>query len=277
MSWPAVAWALGQKAPSSGAKFLLVVLADNAGAEHWRSFPSVAYLVDTTQQDRKTVLKNLRALEEAALIVPDGKTGRTGQVKVWRLPVVLPDWSPKNPKKGTVSQTETGPDFPAKSPNFPGKESQKRDTEPVIEPCREPEKSNSASHVASAVNDSTPKRGRRKAPELTLCQWLEALRETGEKALPRSHAVFGYAERIGLPIEFLHLAWVEFKAKHLAPPATGKRPTTYADWRAVFLNAVKGNWLKLWYLDGQQYALTTAGQQAQRHLQAEQQREGASS
>lgn len=109
---------------------------------------------------------------------------------------------------------------------------------------------------------------------MTLAEWLQAVQEAGEKPLPRSHSVFHYAQRIGLPIEFLHLAWVEFKAKHLAPPATGKNPTTYADWRAVFLNAVKGNWLKLWYLDGQQYALTTAGQQAQRDLQAQQGSEG---
>ena len=37
------------------------------------------------------------------------------------------------------------------------------------------------------------------------------------------------------------------------------------DWRRVFSNAVEGNWLKLWFLDGQgQYQLTTVGHQAKR-------------
>mgnify|MGYP001614223595 CR=1 FL=1 len=48
------------------------------------------------------------------------------------------------------------------------------------------------------------------------------------------------------------------------PYVKGERPKTYNDWRAVFRKAVREGWLKLWFLDGQQYALTTAGQQAQR-------------
>lgn len=170
MSWPAVAWALGQKAPSSGAKFVLVVLADNAGAEHWRSFPSVAYLVDTTQQDRKTVLKNLRALEEAALIVPDGKTGKTGQVTVWRLPVVLPNTVLKKPKKGPLPRVERSPDFPSKSPKFPAKESQKRDTEPGREPGREPERGRAPRSSPSQRGSRIPENWSPSEADLGFCR-----------------------------------------------------------------------------------------------------------
>ena len=66
---------MAQRAPSSPAKFLLVVLADAASAGDWLAWPSAAYLGETTQQDRKTVLSNLKRLEEARLIDAVGKPG----------------------------------------------------------------------------------------------------------------------------------------------------------------------------------------------------------
>jgi uncharacterized protein YdaU (DUF1376 family) len=122
--------------------------------------------------------------------------------------------------------------------------------------------------------DAPPtKRKRVKTAERTLGEWLAAIKATEEKAIPTTDAVFTYAREIGLPAEFLHIAWFEFKARYTADPVKGQRQKTYADWRAVFRKAVREGWLKLWYLDGQQYALTAAGQQAQRAVQA-QHREG---
>lgn len=139
MSWPALAWALAQQAPSSASKFTLVVLADSASVGDWLAWPSVAYLSDITQQDRKTVLKNLKALEDAKLIAPAGKAGKTGQVTVWQLPVPGPlngpkngmvNQHPKSSKNGTASMDETVPNFPQNSTSFPQKQYQIRDTEP---------------------------------------------------------------------------------------------------------------------------------------------------
>jgi len=129
-------------------------------------------------------------------------------------------------------------------------------------------------HSPPDVNSRpTTKRRRPKAEEVTLAEWLDQVHAKGEKAIPTSDTVFAYADAIGLPREFLHLAWAEFKARYTAEPVKGQRPKTYTDWRAVFRKAVKEGWLRLWFLDGQQYALTTAGQQAQRLLQAQQHRD----
>ena len=91
--------------------------------------------------------------------------------------------------------------------------------------------------------------------------WLETVKAKGEKPVPPNDAVFAYATEVGIPNEFLRLAWVEFRHRYTQPEA--KR---YRDWRAVFRKAVRGNWLKLWWLDpaSGQYALTTVGLQAQR-------------
>lgn len=103
-----------------------------------------------------------------------------------------------------------------------------------------------------------PKGGRAaKSSAVSLPTWLGAVKAKGEKSIPDGDPVLAYADEVGLPVEFLQLAWKEFRHRYSQPDA--KR---YRDWRAVFRKAVRGNWLKLWWLDGQQFALTTAGMQA---------------
>jgi hypothetical protein len=58
--------------------------------------------------------------------------------------------------------------------------------------------------------------------------------------------VSAYAERSGINDDFLELAWLEFRERHLDNPAK-----KYRDWRAAFRNAVRDNWYRLWrYVDG---------------------------
>lgn len=123
---------------------------------------------------------------------------------------------------------------------------------------------------ASPTTPSTGKKSKKpKLPEVTFADWADAEKAAQRKAMPATDPIFGYADQVGIPREFLLLAWREFVARYTAPPTKGETPKTYTDWRAVFRKAVRENWLKLWFLDGQQYALTTAGQQAQRAHQAQ--------
>lgn len=98
---------------------------------------------------------------------------------------------------------------------------------------------------------------------ITLTTYLAECEAKGVKAIPEDDAVFAYAERVGLPVEFLALAWQWFRAKY-GPDGTG-RAKRYTDWRATFRNAVKDGWPKFWAIDQSgEYYLTTAGKQAQR-------------
>ena len=104
--------------------------------------------------------------------------------------------------------------------------------------------------------DESPKR----KAAISLQTFLAECKKAGEKPIPDGDPVFAYADKVGLPHEFLGLHWREFKDRYQAPDS--KR---YKSWRTVFLKSVKCNWLKLWWLNGDgQYVLTTAGQQAQR-------------
>ena len=108
-----------------------------------------------------------------------------------------------------------------------------------------------------------PKGGRRTESSATgLKAWLEAVKAKAEKPIPDADPVFDYAARVGIPREYLALAWRVFRHRYLVQHPNKR----YRDWRRVFRNAVEGNWLKVWFLDpaSQQYGLTTVGLQAQR-------------
>lgn len=97
-------------------------------------------------------------------------------------------------------------------------------------------------------------------PMVTLQGYIDRRKAEGQKPIPKDHSVFAYAADAGIPQEFLTLAWCEFKSRYTTSPDDKKR---YRDWPGVFLKAVKGNWLKVWYLEGGTYKLTTVGQQAE--------------
>lgn len=119
MSVEAITWALRQNAPSSTSKFILVALANCARAEDGLAWPSIAYLCEATQQDRKTVIANLGRLEVALLVRKSGTAGRTKQVNVYELALTPFDQS----QKRNGSEIGTVPKLPSNGTVSPSKES----------------------------------------------------------------------------------------------------------------------------------------------------------
>jgi hypothetical protein len=137
MSVEAITWALRTPVPASSAKFVLVVLANQASnsqqkGDDWLAFPSIAYIAEATSQDRKTVINNLGKLSEWGLIEDSGKrVGATKQVIVYRL-LRANDLFEKQSQKRNSTETGTVPKTDTKSTVLPLEQYQKRDTEPVI-------------------------------------------------------------------------------------------------------------------------------------------------
>jgi len=115
---------------------------------------------------------------------------------------------------------------------------------------------------------SEPKRPRKTSEATTFSAWLQGVKERGEKPISEYDALWDYADSAGLPHEYIELAWFSF-ADHYRTDEKAKRKR-YADWKATFLNAVKGNYRKLWFWSDRDNAfrLTTAGQQLDMALQA---------
>ncbi|MHB1098350.1 MAG: hypothetical protein ACYCZR_02230 [Burkholderiales bacterium] len=89
--------------------------------------------------------------------------------------------------------------------------------------------------------------------------FLDSCKQTGELPVPEDDPVFAYAESVGIPVEFLRLAWREFVDRNRD---SGKR---YKDWRKAYRNCIRANWYKIWFIspDGS-VSLTTQGMAAQK-------------
>lgn len=96
---------------------------------------------------------------------------------------------------------------------------------------------------------------------MTFAAWCEEVRAKGEKFISDYAPVREYAKKVGLPEDFVMLAFQVFKDRY-TNGEKGKRKT-YSDWRAAFLNCIKADWFRLWRVDADgRYSLTSAGLQA---------------
>lgn len=131
MSWDTQAWAAKQRPTHPADKLILIGLSSCSNVDH-EAYPSIAWLVDWSGYDRKTVIVALQRLAGGLfpLIEDTGRrVGRSAQIKVWRL-------SAEQKSTGTASGTvpKAEPSQKGDSPALSRRQSQKRDTEPVLEP-----------------------------------------------------------------------------------------------------------------------------------------------
>jgi hypothetical protein len=100
--------------------------------------------------------------------------------------------------------------------------------------------------------------------DTTIDVWLSQMESQNQSPIPSTDPILDYAEKVGIPYEYIKLAWRVYKARMLDVKAKQK------DWRASFRNYVRRDFLKLWAFDQQrQCYLTTAGKQAMFEMQAE--------
>lgn len=164
MSWETQAWAGRQRPGRPADKLVLLALASCADANHL-AHPSVGWLADFGDLDRKTVNTALRRLEEAGLIGWTGeRCGRTAQVKIYRLEVlaVKAESAAATPAPARLdsdpdSAAQTGPKTEHYQKRncsvFSGKQAQKRATEPFLEPIP-PSPSNDGETPAAILKGS---------------------------------------------------------------------------------------------------------------------------
>ena len=133
MSWETQSWAAKQRPGSASAKLVLLGLASCADANHC-AHPSIQWLCDFSDLNRKTVISALQRLEDGMfpLIEDTGqRRGRTLQVKVYRLAAGA-EGARIDPVSETVPKAEQSQK--RNSSGSSRKQSQKRDTEPFLEP-----------------------------------------------------------------------------------------------------------------------------------------------
>lgn len=103
----------------------------------------------------------------------------------------------------------------------------------------------------------------------TFATFVAECRAKGEKPIPEDHPVFRFADDAGIPVEFVRLAWLEFRRDFGEGKGSKKRQAGIRGWRQHFDNAVRKGWYRLWAFDRQgECYLTPAGIALQREAEA---------
>lgn len=237
MSFEAMAWAVEQKLQSTQ-KLVLLMLANRINSDTGKCVPSIKRLADDCGLSESCVQRTLKKLESLELIKAHKRHKDNTQ---------LPNQYEITPKPiSTPGLPELPPGCTSATPRVAQ------------------ERTESGRITRNITN--TPCKPPRAGKGMTLQAFIEKCRAKGEQAIPPDDPVFSIAEKIGLPGDFVALAWRKFKERYTQGRSASKR---YVLWRQVFREAVESNWLKLWWIDRDGVKLTTAGESARRIMQAE--------
>lgn len=215
MSLDATRWAWMQPGLRPIQKLILLALADRENG-HGMAYPSHAALVEDTGADLKTVKKSLKELADMGLISDSGdRKGHTKQIIVWGL-IGVERRESKGAKNGRVPETEGFQFSHESSPKVDGKGVQKRTTESINEPIKEPNKKD-ATFSSTEMPEIEPSlaaeflayRKAKKSP-LTPTAWKGIQREAEKAGWSITEAVE----------ETMTRGWQSFKADWVAQTKT---------------------------------------------------------
>jgi hypothetical protein len=223
-------------------RLVLLALADrmNDSGECW---PSIESISDDTGLDKSTIITAKNRLIEAGIV--DQKK-RFGTSPIYRITIPEIQNSENTENCASIPENKNSENAYSSIPETPTQVLRVSGKEPIIEPINKP------------VIPLKKKRKRLTNPKLTMQEYLDQCRSTGQLAIPSDHKVFEMARRMKIPDEFVHLAWCSFRDRYSG------RDDKQASWPLKFKNAVAGNWEKIWWLTPEdEYQLTTVGRQKQ--------------
>jgi hypothetical protein len=126
----------------------------------------------------------------------------------------------------------------------------------------------SSSSSSSDNSPLPPKGGRTRgiSPKVAFKDFIDGCRSKQQRPISDYQPVWQYAEKVGLPLEFVELAWYEFKRR--MSPGGVDESKRQVDWQKTFRNYLEKNYLRLWWVgaDGK-FALTSGGLIAQKATQ----------
>ena len=228
---------------------MLLAIADFAD-DQGTAYPSVATLAEKCRMKPRNANYILAALQESGELQVRQNKGVNGTNRYRN---VLESLGAKKVQPVAVVQSPAGVQCSALTPATECASPLQSVADKLSVNHQEP------SEKASSPRPSARKPSRRKTGQ-TFSTWLAEIRAVGEQPVPSGDPIFEYSDTVGIPFEFLEIAWKVFKADHTTSDKV------QADWRATFRNYVRKGYLKLWFSDklSGECMLTQAGIQAAR-------------
>ncbi|PUE15495.1 helix-turn-helix domain-containing protein [Limnohabitans sp. WS1] len=214
-------------------KLVLVYFSDRMSERTGQLNPSVSTVAKDCGLSEKQARRYIHELVADGLVEADGnhRGGDPRTSKNYRLTFV---------DQGATPPTHGSPPQKLPLPSTGGDHSHPREGTPPAHGSlisKEPVMNQKEAQGKPALS---AKQSKKKA-ELTFAAWYTQITEAGEKAISTYAPVLNFAEQVGLPLEWIDLAWQQFKRDHIA--RTDKQQ---ADWRLTFLNYCRKGWLNVW-------------------------------
>ena len=250
MSFQAMTWATAQTCGSAAAKLVLLMLANHSNGHTGQCNPKHKLLAQECEMSVDTLKSHLKKLESLGLITIIPKFAEGVQLPnqyILHLQHIehqdLQGGGGKNyPHGGGKNSVGCG------GKNYPPNN---QEVNLEIETNLKINK--------SLQDDGNKLPISKKKSNITLKTFLEECQQKQERPLANYQGLTEYCKKVNLDLELVGLAWAVFKDRFLNIAPNKK----YSDWRAAFLNYVKNDYLRLWYLDKDgNRQLTQAGQQA---------------
>lgn len=241
---------------SGGSELLMLLALADYSDDKGECFPSVASVAKKTRLSRSQAQRVLHQLivDGVVAVVGNWAGGAPGTTRRYKIIVDKLTGS-----TGATGSADTTGSIHAPDGSHPCAETgSAHATQTVIEPSLTVKGNAAAPDCPPLVQ---PKKKTRPSTKVTFNSWRDQLKATGEKAISDYQPVWDYAEKTGLPSEWISLAWITFKDRYAND--AGYQDKKYTDWRQVFLNAIKCNWFKLWFVRDGQFSLSTQGHQAE--------------
>ena len=213
-------------------KLVMLAMADWCNDEGGSLYPSILTIAKKTNisesQARRIVHK---FIDEGYLSVIGNSTGgSSSQTRQYQSNLNKLN----TPCMGATPSADATPSMGARSPLAPVRDTPStHDTQYIIEPSIEPPDI--------------------KMKNQTLKSYLEECKTKSKKPIPEGSKVFYFSERANIPMEFLTLAWNDFKEKFIDDEVKKQK-----DWVLTFSNYVKNNWLEIWYFNKENACLLTS-------------------
>lgn len=244
--------------PNGGSELIvLLALADWADEQGGRLYPSIRAIASKTHLSESQARRVVHGLinDEFVMVIGNQTGGAPGSTRNYRVNIeklrACMDATPTASTHDTPKEGERACMDAREGLHGCAETASTHDTQYVIETPIDVKEENAQS---LNVTGSQPRKA-----GITLKNFLDQCQQRGEKPIPEDDVVWAYAEKVGISDEMISAAWTEFKLYWLSEQKRKK------DWSGTFLNAVRQNRSRLWFLkEGEEAQWTTAGEQARR-------------
>lgn len=247
---------LADKSLQSGTKLVILVIGVRLNKKTQAAFPSYNTIAEEASMSRRSVVSHVELAVEAGWLRKEvrRKSEKENYSNIYRLSFPNSDIEIEEPSEIIASPLVQPLHHPSATIAPP--------SATIAPPLVQPLHPNTEVLTPKLTEKKKNPVSRAKKIEKTFAEYRAEFDANGQAIISEDDPIYSTAEQMGLPDDYIAIAWAAFVAKYV----TSEKK--YKDWRATFRNAVANDWLKVWNInrDGE-YFLTTTGKMIEKAMQ----------